>query len=825
MKQTSQILLTAVLLFTTALTFAQRKCPSHENLQQMILEHPEMAKTIQDIERHTENYVSQPQGKERAVITIPVVFHIVWRTGKTVENISDAQIQSQLDVMNKDFRKLNTDVSKTPALFSALAADTEIQFCMAQRDPSGAAATGIVRYQSSRTTDWGTSDAVKKPASGGYAPWDATKYLNVWVCSIGGGILGYAQFPGGSTTTDGVVIDYRYFGTNGTATAPFNLGRTATHEVGHWLNLSHIWGDATCGTDYVTDTPTHTTSNGGCPAYPKTNTCGGTTNTEMTMNYMDYTDDNCMYMFSAGQKARMQAVLAAGGSRASLATSNGCQPGTGTTCAIPTGLASASITATGATVNWAAASGAVTYNLQYKTAAATTWTTLSVTGTSRALTGLTAATTYNYKVATVCSGATSAYSTAVNFTTSTATTTCAVPTGLASASITATGATVSWAAASGAVTYNLQYKTAAATTWTTLSVTGTSRALTGLTAATTYNYKVATVCSGATSAYSTAVNFTTSTATTTCAVPTGLASSSITATGATVSWAAKSGAVTYNLQYKTAAATTWTTLSVTGTSRALTGLTAATTYNYKVATVCSGATSAYSTAVNFTTTAVACIDNYESNNSQATAFTLPANTAITALINNSTDQDYFKIVTTAAAPKIKATLSNLPADFDLYLYNASGTLLASSLKSGTNTETVKYNASTVAATYYVRVYSSLGKFSATKCYTLLPQIGATNFREIVENDDENVNIVPSLDFVLAPNPANDEVNINFLTKNSGRSVVTVYDMTGRVVMTKENNSDENNRPVLNVAHLENGLYIISVKTNDLQKSLKLIIQH
>jgi hypothetical protein len=242
---------------------------------------------------------------------------------------------------------------------------------------------------------------------------------------MSGGILGYAQFPGGAASTDGVVLQFNTVGSRTTpgSGAPYNLGRTATHEVGHWLNLRHIWGDANCGSDLVSDTPTHQTSNGGCPAYPKTNTCAGG-GTEMTMNYMDYTNDVCMYMFSAGQKARAQALFATGGFRVGLLTSVGCNaPSGGTTCNVPTSLTSSAVGSSTATVSWAAAIGATSYSLQYKTAAATTWTTVTSTTTSRALTGLTASTTYNFQVASVCASGTSAYSTAGSFTT-TAVVTC-----------------------------------------------------------------------------------------------------------------------------------------------------------------------------------------------------------------------------------------------------------------------------------------------------------------------------------------------------------------------------------------------------------------
>jgi hypothetical protein len=216
-----------------------------------------------------------------------------------------------------------------------------------------------------------------------------------------------------------------YVGSIGTGSIA--RSRTLTHEVGHWLNLYHIWGDdngACTGSDLVSDTPTHTTSNSGCPNFPKTNTCAGG-GTEMTMNYMDYTNDVCMYMFSAGQKARAQALFATGGSRVGLLSSIGCNPPSGgTTCNVPTSLTSSAVGSTTATVNWAAAIGAVSYNVQYKTAAATTWTTVTSTTTSRALTGLTASTTYNFQIASVCASGTSAYSTAGSFTTTAVTTTC-----------------------------------------------------------------------------------------------------------------------------------------------------------------------------------------------------------------------------------------------------------------------------------------------------------------------------------------------------------------------------------------------------------------
>ncbi len=283
-----------------------RYCASQEVLYRQLREDPTLSARMSEIEEFTENF-QKNNANYRLVngrIEIPVVVNVLYKTA--AENISLAQIQSQIDVLNKDFNATNTDYNQVPALFSGVKANVGITFVLDQ-----------VVSKATTKSSWGTRDAMKKNNQGGLAPITPTTKMNLWVCTIGGGILGYAQFPGGSSATDGVVCDSRYFGTTGTATFPFNLGRTATHEVGHWMNLRHIWGDATCGSDLVADTPTHNTANYGVPTYPHLSTCSGTP-VEMTMNYMDYTDDRGMYMFSLGQKLRMDAVFAVGGSRASF---------------------------------------------------------------------------------------------------------------------------------------------------------------------------------------------------------------------------------------------------------------------------------------------------------------------------------------------------------------------------------------------------------------------------------------------------------------------------------------------------------------------------
>ena len=281
---------------------AQRGCASNEVLERKLKEDPTLALRMNAIEEQTDEFIKT--GKiVNGVLEIPVVFNILYRT--SAENISLAQLQSQIDVLNADFRAENADYNSSNP-FNSVRGGINVRFIL----------DNVVRKSTTKTT-WGTNDAMKKTASGGIAPTSPTTKLNYWVCNIGGGILGYAQFPGGSSTTDGVVIDSKYTGTTGSAVAPFNKGRTATHEVGHWMNLRHIWGDATCGSDFVTDTPTHNTSNYGIPAVGHRSTCSGTP-LEMYMNYMDYTDDAGMYMFSSGQTSRMAAIFSSTGSRKSF---------------------------------------------------------------------------------------------------------------------------------------------------------------------------------------------------------------------------------------------------------------------------------------------------------------------------------------------------------------------------------------------------------------------------------------------------------------------------------------------------------------------------
>jgi len=282
---------------------SKRGCATDEVYKAELLANPELASKMQAIERHAQLFETSQARLVNGVIVIPVVVNVLYKT--TAENISVAQIQSQIDILNKDFNAQNSEFNSVPSAFSSVKANVGIRFELDQ-----------VRRKYVNKTSWGTNNAMKK--STGLTPLTPTTKLNLWVCTIGNGILGYAQFPGGASSTDGVVVDSKYLGSTGTATYPFNLGRTATHEVGHWLNLRHIWGDTTCGTDYVADTPTHNAANYGAPSYPHYSSCAGSP-TEMTMNYMDYTDDRAMSLFSEGQKSRMLSLFSSGGARAAFA--------------------------------------------------------------------------------------------------------------------------------------------------------------------------------------------------------------------------------------------------------------------------------------------------------------------------------------------------------------------------------------------------------------------------------------------------------------------------------------------------------------------------
>jgi PKD repeat protein len=289
---------------------AQGWCITDEMYLQEVAENPDRALQREIYESQIQEIIkNNPDlGKGGNARIIPVVFHVIHENGS--ENITRPQMLDQLRILNEDFRRLNPDTVNTPGPFKAVAADANIEFRIAQKDPSGNCTDGVVRVFSALTTN--ARNNVKA-----LSYWPSNKYLNIWIVrtienvnGTPGFVIGFAQFPGGSPLTDGVVLRADYTGSILTANNN-HKGRTATHEVGHWLNLRHIWGDTNCGDDQVADTPQHAGANqSNCPTFPKFSACPQNgPNGDMFSNYMDYTNGNCQNIVTQGQSARMNAAL------------------------------------------------------------------------------------------------------------------------------------------------------------------------------------------------------------------------------------------------------------------------------------------------------------------------------------------------------------------------------------------------------------------------------------------------------------------------------------------------------------------------------------
>jgi hypothetical protein len=320
------------------------------------------------------------------------------------------------------------------------------------------------------------------------------------------------------------------------------------------------------------------------------------------------------------------------------------------------------------------------------------------------------------------------------------------------------------------------------------------------------------------------INLQTST-TTACSAPTGLSVASITSSGSALSWLAVTGASNYTVQYKKSASTSWTSVSTTSTSYSLTGLSASTVYNWQVRTNCSSGSSAYTVGANFTTsaaTATSCSDAYESNNTQSAAKSITVNSNVQALLNTSTDVDWFKFSNTSTQKNIRVTLSGLPADYDLRLYSSTGTLLATSANGGLTTETIKYNNGTVG-TYFVRVYGYNGAFNATSCYTARADISSTAFK-LIGGEAEVTTESENSYFEVYPNPNKGFFNYKIDSQITGNYSVSVMDSYGRIIYSEQ--IDKQNQLFESTINLENysdGIYFVVLDNGSKIETVKLLI--
>ena len=779
---------------------AQRSCAAHDKHEEQMSNNAKYRMNQENIEAHYRRF--KENGANAAVSggvrTIPVYVHVLYRTSQ--ENISDAQINSQIAVLNEDFSATNSDFGNIPSEFAGVAANYEIQFALA----------GITRKSTTKTS-WGTNDAMKKSSQGGIDPITPDTHMNMWICNIGGGILGYAQFPGGSSATDGVVFSPQYCGssdydTNGTfyLDAPFDKGRTATHEVGHYLNLRHIWGDGGCSVDdFVSDTPTAGAANYGCPSYP-TSSCSSN---DMTMNYMDYVDDACMYMFTGGQKTRTASIFAPGGARENLGTVSG-----GCSLAAPSGLASSNIGDTNFNLSWNSVSGAVSYTVSINGSTST------VSGTSYSATGLSQGTTYSVMVRANCSSGSGSYSSALNVTT--------------------TGSNCS----AGPVSLTLVTDNYASETSWTLKVNGTTVASNGsLSNNNTYNvdldygsgayefkindsYGDGICCSYGNGSYTlrdgnnnviaTGGAFGSTTTENFCveggapvdtqapSTPGNVSSSNVTTESATISWNASSdnvGVDHYNLSVNGSSVGT-----TSNTSYSLTGLSAATSYSVSVTAEDAAGNVSGAGNTTFTTETPA-----QGGTTCASA---------TNLSGSKRSWKHYSVDVPAGATSLNVDMSGGSGDADLYVRYGSqpttGSYDCRPYKSGNNESCSFSNPN--GGTWYVSIrgYSAYSGVSLEVCYDVP---GARGTQPSLTDKGTSFD---SGDFAIFPNPVSDRLFVDIKDIAEGTQV-KIFSMSGMEVLSV---NPAQLADGIDVTRLRKGIYFVSILDikgeNSTQKFIK-----
>jgi hypothetical protein len=504
----------------------------------------------------------------------------------------------------------------------------------------------------------------------------------------------------------------------------------------------------------------------------------------MFMNYMDYTDDACMNMYTAGQKARMVSVLAPGGARASLATSNGC--GTG--------------------ANYCASAGSSTADEWIQSVAIGTFSNVSGNNSGYG----------NYTT------------TNINLVKGTATAITLTP------GYTATAYPEWWKlwidlnndkdfADAGELLYNSGSAATGARTGSITVPTTATATVTRMRISMKYN-AAQTECE--TFGYGEVEDYqVTLSSGTSCGNPASLSVSGISSSGATLNWAAVTGATSYNIQYKINGTSTWTTTTSTGSSKVLSGLTATTIYSWQVQAVCSGGSSAYVAGANFITSSATCTDSYEANETVAAAKTIAVNTNISAKICSAVDIDWFKFTTLSTAPKVRITLTNLPGDYDLYLYNSTGaTLINQSVNGGTTSETITHNAPTAGATYTVKVVGYNGAFNTATNYTLRAGAQASNWVRMSGPQQtvakEGVDVLVD-EMQVWPNPTSQNLFVNYLATTEGAATMTIMDLSGRILVNRSVDLIAGANTIdVNMDALADGMYIVRMQTATTSRNAK-----
>lgn len=485
-----------------AQTTEQEPCGTMPMLDRMIEQNPAVKSQMDAHERHTAEFIrSYKEGTNRMsgeTIVIPVVFHVIYNT--PAQNISDAQLLDQLRVLNEDFRRMNADTSNTPAVFDSVAADINVEFCLATVDPDGNTTTGITRTLTNVST-WGFQEEMKFDSTGGHDAWPRDDYLNFWVVNFSGGLLGFAQFPAssgigtGAAETDGVVCDYQFTGSIEAAANTNYGGRVGTHEVGHWLNLRHVWGDGDCSVDdFVDDTPLSSFPSGDqlpC-TFPGSNTCntGPDDLPNMFQNYMDYGDGLCQNLFTEGQKLRMLATLAPGGDRESIVSALGCCPST--SCPRPNAQSIVSLDDSSAMITWTDPTGVINADIRYRAIGDTAWITgFGSTNGSLMLTGLDLCTRYEVQVRSFCASDSSSFCITLRVETEGC---CRAPVDAIPSTVEANTATVNWTSVFGAFQYDVQYRPLGSMAWLTTTTADTFAQLAALAPCKGYEYQLKPKC-------------------------------------------------------------------------------------------------------------------------------------------------------------------------------------------------------------------------------------------------------------------------------------------------------------------------------------------